>query len=265
MKQISCDNLTLDEIKRYSDDIILYKHRYHPFTNFVVKKFKEEMSDDSSRNMFENEIIAYNLLSSNKNVAKLIKVLRCDEDYNMMIIEYLGEINGLDYLDKNDKFNALFYFLAKAIESLENLKINHGDLHLNNVMIVDGTIKLFDFGLAKGPHFLPSNWGGNSVYSRTSENFVIGQDLHDFIVLYFILRPVFNVPDNLRNQLIGLVNTVSFDTYQKGIEKYETENNFVTTTDNSKTIYIGLELFKHHTKTSGKHISEIMLSYINNV
>jgi len=215
--------------------------------------------------MFENEIIAYGLLSSNKNVAKLIKVLRCDEDYDIMMIEYLGEINGLDYLIKNDKFDTFFYFLAKAIESLEILKINHGDLHLKNVMIVNGTIKLFDFGLAKGPQFLPSNWGGNIVYSRTHENFIVGQDLHDFIALYFIKRPEINIPDNLRNKLISLLNTVSYDTYQKGIEKYETENNFVSTTYNSKTIYIGLELFKHHKKTSGKHILEMMLNYMNDI
>lgn len=256
-------------VKEYQKDIQLRKVITHNKL-IVIKRFQEDETWDLSRNMFENEIKAYTLLKNNPYVGKLYDTLRCEKAGDMMILEYHGEISAKDYIQKLNvpSFLRFFQLLTAAVESFEELQINHGDFHLENVMIVDNDIKVFDFGLAKGSHFLPSLWGGNIVVTRTSESqerYILGQDLHDFIVLYFIFRTNILPLLDFKDDLIDRLNLISEDEYNQLHIDPDLEDNYTEIQHRERKLYIAAELQRDHPQTSGKELCIFLQKQIDRI
>ena len=247
-------------VKEYRENAIQLRKIISNDQLVIIKRFQEDETWDLSRNMFENEVKAYILLANNSYVGKLYKTLRCEEKGDMMVLEYLGDISADQYVRNLNVIGFLHFFrlLATVIESFEALQINHGDFHLGNVNIVNGNIKVFDFGLSRGPHFLPSNWGGNIVFTRTSksqEQYILGQDLHDFIVLYFVLRSNIVPQVDFKKDLIDKLNLISEEKYNQRIPNPDYDDNYTKIQHHGKKIYVLSELTKNHSQTSGRELA----------
>ncbi|GBC02075.1 hypothetical protein RclHR1_04440005 [Rhizophagus clarus] len=172
-------NTTITEqtqnIKSYKDTIMLngksYKRhallgrggssKVYKVTNssgqvYAIKKVTFDRVDDNILSSYINEVSLLKRLSGRDGIIKLYDAeINKEGGYLLMLLE-CGEQDFAHYLySQNGKpvnLNAIrFYWeqMLKAVYAIQLEKIVHTDLKPANFIIINGTLKLIDFGIAK--------------------------------------------------------------------------------------------------------------------
>ncbi|KAI8896200.1 kinase-like domain-containing protein [Globomyces pollinis-pini] len=123
---------------------------------YALKKVKLRNQDKSVIAGYTNEIILLNKLKNNDRIIKLI-----DAEHNhtdkvlMMVLEY-GEIDLEQMLQKHPNSRLSLNFIRnyweqmlQAVQAIHDQNIIHSDLKPANFLLVEGCLKLIDFGIAK--------------------------------------------------------------------------------------------------------------------
>ncbi|CAI2176190.1 4533_t:CDS:2 [Funneliformis geosporum] len=102
---------------------------------------------------FINEVKIHNR-ARNKRIIQLYGISRNREKkLYYIVIEYANDGTLCDYINKKDLKERirLATQISEGLSYLHNkLNISHRDLHMRNILVKDGNIKISDFGMSKG-------------------------------------------------------------------------------------------------------------------
>lgn len=122
---------------------------------FVVKEFACEMiKDEDNKKFFKKFINEIQFLFDlhHENIVNIYDYI-IDENKNIgcYIMEFIEGKNIFDYLKDNEKEMCnIFIQTLNVFKYLENKKICHRDIRINNILVTnDGILKLIDFGFVK--------------------------------------------------------------------------------------------------------------------
>lgn len=122
---------------------------------FVVKEFACEMiKDEDNKKFFKKFINEIQFLFDlhHENIVNIYDYI-IDENKNIgcYIMEFIEGKNIFDYLKDNGKEMCnIFIQTLNVFKYLENKKICHRDIRINNILVTnDGILKLIDFGFVK--------------------------------------------------------------------------------------------------------------------
>jgi serine/threonine-protein kinase TTK/MPS1 len=121
----------------------------------ALKRVKLEGHDESSLNGFINEVELLAKLRGKSNIIQLIDhevnhetstlsiVMECGEaDLNTLLRNSRGKLSG-------NHIRLYWQQMLEAVHTVHEARIVHGDLKPANFLLVRGTLKLIDFGIAK--------------------------------------------------------------------------------------------------------------------
>jgi len=134
---------------------VVYKARCHRLNRFVaVKILKDEFARDKEfRDRFHAEGKAYALMS-HINIVSVYDVSRSNS-IEYIVMELIEGITLKQYMEKKGVLSwreALHFTIqtAKALEHAHGLGVIHRDIKPHNIMLLmDGTVKVADFGIAR--------------------------------------------------------------------------------------------------------------------
>ncbi|KAI8822894.1 kinase-like domain-containing protein [Fimicolochytrium jonesii] len=128
---------------------------------YALKKVKLRGQEDSAIEGYLNEIALLKRLSSNERIIRLIdSELNEPEGHMLMVLEY-GEIDLAHMLQKEQNgasegprlslnFVRMYWEqMLRAVHAIHEENIIHSDLKPANFLLVEGSLKLIDFGIAK--------------------------------------------------------------------------------------------------------------------
>ncbi|KTW29349.1 hypothetical protein T552_01304 [Pneumocystis carinii B80] len=123
---------------------------------FALKKVHFDKADKSAIVNFKDEIELLKKLSGHERIIKLYdSEINDTKGYLMMILE-IGEIDLSHLLAKQHQrpldinFVRLYWDqMLQAVQAVHDQKIVHSDLKPANFLLVEGSLKLIDFGIAK--------------------------------------------------------------------------------------------------------------------
>lgn len=127
-------------------------------TNKIVKKLKEDfMMDEGIKSRFRREFKITKELNELNGVIKIYEFNDNDYSYTME----KAERNLEDYIKESDiaeeqKLNCIYQIL-NIMEEVHRRKIIHRDISPNNILILNGILKISDFGLGKDLNMFTSH------------------------------------------------------------------------------------------------------------
>ena len=127
-------------------------------TGLIIKKLKDEyLSDDGIRSRFKRE---YNITNSLSDLQAIIKVFDYYEDNCSSTMEKaeqtLQEYVEKSHLDEEIKIKCIRQILNLFAE-IHKRNIIHRDISPNNIFILNGILKVADFGLGKDLNIFTSH------------------------------------------------------------------------------------------------------------
>ncbi|KAJ3024279.1 hypothetical protein HKX48_003104 [Thoreauomyces humboldtii] len=123
---------------------------------YAMKKVKLKGEDDSVIEGYLNEIALLRRLDKNDRIIRLFaSELNQVEGHMLMVLEY-GELDLAHILQKEQKAPVSRNFIRiyweqmlRAVQAIHEENIIHSDLKPANFLLVQGALKLIDFGIAK--------------------------------------------------------------------------------------------------------------------
>ena len=207
-------------------------------TGSVIKKLNDEsIEDESLVSRFKREYEITKSLSSNENI---INVYEFDDTNCSYTMEY-AESDLYNYIN-NNPFNeetklSIIDIILKTIASIHERNIIHRDLSPSNILIVNGIIKISDFGLGKNLDILHSH---KTLYTKSFGQFLYcdpcqymqlkeGDKKSDVYSLGKIINYIFNQDPFQENHMLRAIVLKSTtlnreDRYNDAIEMY---NDFI--------------------------------------
>ncbi|KAJ3179007.1 hypothetical protein HDU87_003277 [Geranomyces variabilis] len=123
---------------------------------YALKKVKLKGQEDSAIEGYLNEIALLRRLDKNDRIIHLINwELNEEQGHLLMVLEY-GEIDLAHILQKEQHSRLSLNFIRmyweqmlRAVHAIHEENIIHSDLKPANFLLVEGALKLIDFGIAK--------------------------------------------------------------------------------------------------------------------
>ncbi|KAI9325751.1 kinase-like domain-containing protein [Obelidium mucronatum] len=123
---------------------------------FALKKVKLDRQDPSAIEGYLNEIQLLKKLAKSECIISLIDSEICHVKKHLLLLLEYGEIDLAHLLAKDKSLIGNLNFIRmhwtqmlQAVQQIHNEKIVHSDLKPANFLIVEGKLKLIDFGIAK--------------------------------------------------------------------------------------------------------------------
>lgn len=125
---------------------------------YAIKRVKIEDLDPKSIQGYANEIALLQQLRDNPSIIDLYDSQT--DDSNILLVMEVGEADLNQVLQKQARFNGnhrldlnfirlTWQQMLRAVHSIHEQRIIHGDLKPANFLFVKGCLKLIDFGIAK--------------------------------------------------------------------------------------------------------------------
>lgn len=126
---------------------------------FALKRVDFEQADQATVSGYKSEIDLLNRMSGSSGSDRIIKLFDSeinDSKGRLLMLMEAGEIDLAHMLTKKQdeppdfNFVRLFWrHMLEAVEAVHEQKIVHSDLKPANFLLVEGSLKLIDFGIAK--------------------------------------------------------------------------------------------------------------------
>ena len=119
-------------------------------TNNIIKKLKEDfLTDKGIKSRFKREFIITKSLGDLDGVIKVYEFNDSDYTYSMEKAEKTLEKYVTEFeLNQSQKLSCIYQIL-NIMEEVHKRKIIHRDISPNNILIMNGLLKISDFGLGK--------------------------------------------------------------------------------------------------------------------
>lgn len=119
-------------------------------TNIIIKKLREDFYDDKGiKSRFKREFTITKSLGDLDGIIKVYDFSENDYSYSMEKAELTLEKYISDFdLNQNQKI-ACIYQVLNIMEEVHKRKIIHRDISPNNILVLNGLLKISDFGLGK--------------------------------------------------------------------------------------------------------------------
>ena len=129
-------------IKDQEMDVSFVCKKYSPYIPEIKKQYYE---------YFKNEIkVMFQV--NNPNIIRIYNYYLYSEIFTgYILMEYVDGYNIFDYIKENQSnINYIFEQVVETFKYLENIKILHRDIRIDNILVTNnGIVKLIDFGFGK--------------------------------------------------------------------------------------------------------------------
>ncbi|KAG8905219.1 Dual-specificity kinase, spindle pole body (SPB) duplication and spindle checkpoint function [Tulasnella sp. 403] len=123
---------------------------------YAIKRVSLENADQATIESYKNEIALLRRLEGNKRIIRLIEFDSTSSKKNLLMVMECGEVDLAKLLSEKQGepvdfpwVTSYWHQMLQAVQVIHEEKIVHSDLKPANFVLVKGSLKLIDFGIAK--------------------------------------------------------------------------------------------------------------------
>ncbi|KAG8950210.1 Dual-specificity kinase, spindle pole body (SPB) duplication and spindle checkpoint function [Tulasnella sp. 424] len=123
---------------------------------YAIKRVSLENADPATIESYKNEIALLRRLEGNKRIIRLIEYDATSSKKNLLMVMECGEVDLAKLLTEKQGepvdfpwVTSYWHQMLHAVQVIHEEKIVHSDLKPANFVLVKGSLKLIDFGIAK--------------------------------------------------------------------------------------------------------------------
>lgn len=123
---------------------------------YAIKRVSLENADPATIESYKNEIALLRRLEGNKRIIRLIEYDATSSKKNLLMVMECGEVDLAKLLTEKQGepvdfpwVTSYWHQMLQAVQVIHEEKIVHSDLKPANFVLVKGSLKLIDFGIAK--------------------------------------------------------------------------------------------------------------------